>query len=250
MNQYKDFAAIYDELINKDIDYSTWANKILEICSTLNVEKRDYLDLACGTGNMTKELAGHFRSTWAVDMSSQMLTEAETKLRASNIKAKFVCQDICSLKLNSKFDLVTCCLDSTNYILDEEDLKSYLEGVYNHLKDNGLFIFDINSYNKLTNILGNNTFTFDNEDVVYIWENFLEDDIVQMDLTFFVQEGSSYRRFDEEHCERAYKEDFLDKVLSKIGFKIIEKLNNYESLPVDNSCERIAYVLKRNNTQT
>lgn len=250
MNQYKDFAAIYDELINKDIDYGTWANKILHICSTLNVENKDYLDLACGTGNMTNELAGYFRSTWAVDMSSQMLSEAENKLRASNIKAKFVCQDICSLKLNNKFDLVTCCLDSTNYILEEDQLESYLEGVYNHLKDNGVFIFDINSYDKLTSTLGNNTFTFDNEDVVYIWENFLESDIVQMNLTFFVQEGSSYRRFDEEHFERAYKEDFLEKILNKIGFRIIEKLNNYEALPVDYNCERIAYVLKRNNTQT
>jgi ubiquinone/menaquinone biosynthesis C-methylase UbiE len=246
MNQYKDFAAIYDELVNIDIDYDIWADKIMDICSTLNVEKRDYLDLACGTGNMTKELARHFRSTWAVDMSSQMLTEAETKLRASNIKAKFVCQDICSLKLNNKFDLVTCCLDSTNYILEEGQLDNYLKGVYNHLKDKGVFIFDINSYNKLTNILGNNTFTFDSEDVVYIWENFLEDDVVQMNLTFFVQEGSSYRRFDEEHLERAYKEDFLDKVLSKIGFKIIKKLNNYEALPVDNSCERIVYVVGKN----
>jgi ubiquinone/menaquinone biosynthesis C-methylase UbiE len=246
MNQYKDFAAIYDELINIDIDYDAWANKILDICSTLNVEKRDYLDLACGTGNMTKELARHFKSTWAVDMSSQMLTEAETKLRASNIKAKFICQDICNLKLNNKFDLVTCCLDSTNYILEEEQLEGYLKGVYSHLKDNGVFIFDINSYNKLTNILGNNTFTFDSEDVVYIWENYLEDDVVQMNLIFFVQEGSSYRRFDEEHCERAYKEDFLEKVLSKIGFRIIQKLNNYEALPVDSNCERIVYIVEKN----
>lgn len=245
MNQYKDFAAIYDGLINKDIDYNTWANKIMEICSFLNIEKRDYLDLACGTGNMTEKLAKEFRSTWAVDISGQMLTEAEAKLRASNIKAKFVCQDICELKLNNKFDLITCCLDSTNYILEENDLENYLEGVYKHLKDKGLFIFDINSYNKLTSILGNNTFTFDNEDVVYIWENFLEDDIVQMNLTFFVKENDAYRRFNEEHCERAYKEEFLDKILAKIGFKIVEKLNNYQALSIDDDCERLVYAAQK-----
>jgi ubiquinone/menaquinone biosynthesis C-methylase UbiE len=243
MNQYKDFAAIYDELINKDIDYDSWASKILQICSDLKIENKDYLDLACGTGNMTEKLAKNFKSTWAVDMSSQMLTEAETKLRASNIKSRFVCQDICCLKLNNKFDLITCCLDSTNYILDEEDLERYFSGVFSHLRDNGIFIFDINSYYKLTSILGNNTFTFDNEEVVYIWENYLEEDVVQMNLTFFVGEGALYRRFDEEHFERAYMEEFLDKLLSRIGFKIIDKLNNYENVPIDNSCERIVYVL-------
>ncbi|MCM0650619.1 class I SAM-dependent methyltransferase [Clostridium swellfunianum] len=246
MDQYKDFAAIYDKLINRDIDYNVWADKIVNLCSGQNIEMRDYLDLACGTGNMTEILAKHFRTTWAVDMSSQMLTEAETKLRASNIKAKFVCQDISGLKLNNKFDLITCCLDSTNYILDNEDLKNYFENVYNHLKDNGLFVFDINTYYKLTAILGNNTFTYDNEDVVYIWDNFLEEDVVQMNLTFFVKEGSVYRRFDEEHCERAYKEEFLDRILHKIGFKIVCKLDNYVNLSILEDSERIAYVLRKN----
>lgn len=245
MNQYNDFAAIYDELINGDIDYDTWADTIIEICRSQNLEMRDYLDLACGTGNMTEKLAKHFKSTWAVDISSQMLTEAENKLRASNIKAKFVCQDISSLKLNSKFDLITCCLDSTNYILEEEDLESYFKGVFIHMKDNGLFIFDINSYYKLTNILGNNTFTFDNDEVVYIWENYLEEDNVQMNLTFFVKESECYRRFDEEHCERAYREEYLEKLLSKIGFRIINKLNNYMSGNIEHDSERIVYVLEK-----
>jgi SAM-dependent methyltransferase len=174
-----------------------------------------------------------------------MLTEAEGKLRSAGIKAKLVCQDICSLKLNSKFDLITCCLDSTNYITEDEDIKLYFKGVYDHLKDNGLFIFDINSYNKLTEVLGNNTFTFDNEEVVYIWENFLEDDIVSMNLTFFVKEENNYRRFDEEHSERAYKEEYLDKIIKETGFSIIEKLNNYESIAIDKDCERIVYVLRK-----
>jgi ubiquinone/menaquinone biosynthesis C-methylase UbiE len=245
MNQYKDFAAIYDELINGDIDYDAWANKILYICDKFNIEKRDYLDLACGTGNMTEKLAKHFKSIWAVDLSAQMLTEAESKLRTHNIKAKFVNQDICNLKLNNKFDLVTCCLDSTNYIVEEENLKNYFNSVHMHLKDEGIFIFDINSYYKLTHILGNNIFTFDDEEVTYIWENFLEEDVVQMYLTFFVKEESLYRRFDEEHCERAYKESYLEKIIDKAGFKVLEKINNYEAYNFDNSCERIVYVLKK-----
>lgn len=245
MSQYKDFAFIYDELINGDINYGAWANKILDICSSLSIEKKDYLDLACGTGNMTIEIAKHFRNTWAVDISSQMLTEAESKFRALNMKARFVCQDISNLQLNHKFDLITCCLDSTNYILEEGDLENYLNSVYNHLKENGVFIFDINSYYKLTHILGNNIFTFDNDDVVYIWENFLKDDIVQMNLTFFVKNGDLYRRFDEEHCERAYKEHYLDALIGRTGFKIIDKLNNYASSDIDDTCERIVYVLRK-----
>lgn len=245
MNQYKDLAYIYDELINCDVDYKSWADKIINVCLELNIEKKDYLDLACGTGNMTELIAKEFKSTWAIDLSSSMLTEAESKLRTLGIKAKFVCQDICRLKLNQKFDLITCCLDATNYILDEVDLESYFKGVYNHLKDDGVFIFDINSYYKLTNILSNNIFTYDNDKVVYIWENYLENDIVDMKLIFFVKEDESYKRFDEEHSERAYKAEYIEKLVRTVGFNIREKLNNYEKIPIDKNCERITYILTK-----
>lgn len=245
MSQYKDLAHIYDELINCDVDYKAWADKILTLCSSLNVEKKDYLDLACGTGNMTEKISKMFKETWAVDLSSSMLTEAESKLRTHGIRAKFICQDICNLKLNQKFDLITCCLDATNYILDEIDLEAYFTGVFKHLKDSGVFVFDINSYYKLTNILGNNVFTFDDDKVVYIWDNYLENDTVDMKLTFFVKEEEIYKRFDEEHTERAYKEFDIEKIIKKAGFVIKGKLNNYEEIPIDEKCERIAYILAK-----
>jgi hypothetical protein len=94
--------------------------------------------------------------------------------------------------------------------------------------------------------LASNTFTFDNEDVVYIWENYLENNIVEMNLTFFVKEGNVYRRFDEEHTERAYRDEDLEKLILKSGFKIIQKLDNYETILTGGECERIAYVLAKN----
>ncbi|WP_125152755.1 class I SAM-dependent DNA methyltransferase [Clostridium rectalis] len=245
MDCYRRFASIYDRLIKGDIDYSTWAEKILDICEEFEIEKRDYLDLACGTGNITQEISKDFINTWAVDLSYNMLTEAEEKLREKGIKGKFICQDISKLTLNKEFDLITCCLDSTNYLIKDSDIKSYFQSVFKHLKKNGIFIFDINSYYKLTNILGNNIYNYDEDDVYYIWENILEHDIVDMYLTFFVREGDLYKRFDEFHRERAYTQNYIETLIDETGFQIKQILNNYENIPIDNKCERIVYVLKR-----
>jgi len=245
MDCYKEFAHIYDRLINSDINYKAWALNILSICSENNIDYDSYLDLACGTGNLTMEIASKFKHIWAVDLSSDMLSEAERKMREAGMSAKFICQDICSLNLNNTFSLITCCLDSSNYILEKENFKKYLLGAYNLLKDNGLFIFDINSYYKLTNVLGNNTYNYDSDDVVYIWENYLENDVVDMNLIFFVKEGQVYRRFDEHHAERAYSEEYVDSVLKEIGFQVIKKIDNYENKVVNMSTERICYVLKK-----
>ena len=245
MNCYKEFAHIYDRLINSDIDYKTWAYNILCICKEYHLDMDNYLDLACGTGNLTIEIASKFKDIWAVDLSCDMLSQAEKKMRDAHVKANFVCQDICQLNLNNTFNLITCCLDSSNYILEKQNFEKYLLEVYNLLKDDGLFIFDLNSYYKLTNILGNNIYNYDSDDVVYIWENYLENDIVEMNLTFFVKEGQVYKRFDELHSERAYKEEYVESLIKEIGFKVIKKIDNYEDKVVSEHTERVCYVLTK-----
>ena len=80
---------------------------------------------------------------------ASMLREAFNKFKENRIKGRIICQDMTEMQLNRKFDLITSVLDSTNYITDEDDLKKYFSSVKEHLKDDGIFIFDVNSYYKL-----------------------------------------------------------------------------------------------------
>ena len=242
---YGEFAKIYDELINEDINYDEMVDCILRICNENNIEFNDYLDIACGTGNVTVRIAKHFKNIYGVDLSEDMLREAFDKLKSECIKGKIICQDMTELSLNRKFDLITSVLDSTNYVTDIEGLKNYFKGVYEHLKDDGLFIFDVNSYYKLSEILGNNIYTYSEEDVFYTWENVFEDDLLSMFLTFFVKKGELYERFEEEHLERAYKESQLESILEELDFKVINKFDGYSNDNVQANSERIVYVVKK-----
>lgn len=243
---YGEFANIYDELIYEDIDYKKVSNKIIELCNMNNIKFDDYLDLACGTGNVAINVAKYFKSTYAVDLSDDMLNIAFKKFKENKVKAKVICQDMCELQLNNKFDLVTCVLDSTNYLTEDGDIETYFERVYSHLKDEGLFIFDINSYYKLSEILGNNIYTYSSEEVFYTWENSFEDEVLNMFLTFFVKNKQDfYERFEEEHFERAYTEEFIEQSLKKCGFKIVGKFDGYSDKFVEEKSERILYVAKK-----
>lgn len=243
---YGEFAKIYDELIYEDINYDKISNRVINIIEKYNVNCTDYLDLACGTGNIAIKLAKKFKTNYAVDLSEDMLIEAYDKFKKERINCKIICQDMTELSLNHKFDVITCVLDSTNYILENEDLERYFQGVYYHLKDKGLFLFDINSFYKLTNILGNNIFTYSEEEVFYTWENVLEDNIVNMYLTFFIKQGDLYERFEEEHFERAYTEEEIESTLKKCGLQILGKYNSYEEEHVRKDSERILYVVGKN----
>lgn len=245
MDSYKDLSELYDKLIYEDINYDLYCNTILSICDELKIDSDDYLDLACGTGNISVLLGKKFKNVFLVDLSEDMLMKAWSKMKENKIVSKIVCQDMSELSLNRKFDLITCMLDSTNYLIEDEDLSQYFLGVKNHLKDNGVFIFDINSRYKLENILGNNIFTYNSEDVYYIWENIYEDDVVEMNLTFFLKDGECYKRFDETHLERAYDELEIEEALSDAGLKVIKKLDNYSFNEINVESERITYVVKR-----
>ena len=66
-------------------------------------------------------------------------------------------------------------------------------------------------------------------------------------LTFFVKRGELYERFEEEHLERAYTEEFIEENLKKVGFNLIGKFDGYTNLSVSNNTERIVYVVKKMN---
>ncbi|SCK04673.1 Glycine/sarcosine N-methyltransferase [uncultured Clostridium sp.] len=242
---YGEFAKIYDELINEDINYDEMVSRIVNICEEENINFNNYLDVACGTGNVTIRLATKFKDIFAVDLSEDMLREAFEKLKANKLKGKVICQDMTELSLNKKFDLITSVLDSTNYIIEEAGILAYFKSIYEHLNDDGIFIFDINSYYKLSEILGNNIYTYSEEEVFYTWENTFEDNLLSMFLTFFVKKGELYERFEEEHLERAYKEEEIEKYLKLSNLEVINKFDGYTNKDVQVDSERLVYVVKK-----
>ena len=77
---YKEFANIYDELIYEDIDYDEISEKIISLSNENNIEFEDYLDLACGTGNVGVRVGKYFKNMYAVDLSNDMLNIAYAKI--------------------------------------------------------------------------------------------------------------------------------------------------------------------------
>ena len=63
----------------------TVAEKILEICKDNNIKFEDYLDLACGTGNVAVKVCKEFKNTFAVDLSDDMLNVAFEKFKANTV---------------------------------------------------------------------------------------------------------------------------------------------------------------------
>lgn len=89
------------------------------------------MDLACGTGSLTRELAQRGYEMIGVDLSPEMLAEAAEKNQdVDGIPPIFLCQSMDKLNLYGTIDACVCCLDSVNYVTDPKKLQKAFERVY------------------------------------------------------------------------------------------------------------------------
>jgi len=221
---YSQLAQIYD-LLMEDVDYNRWANYLVEQIVKHNAPGNVVLDLGCGTGSISLLLAEKGLQLTGIDISTDMLTQADQKFRENNLNIPLYKQDMRKLILDNYVDVVISTFDTFNYILKFSDLEITFKKVNQVLNRKGLFIFDLNTVFKLAYTLGNNTFTYNTEELAYIWENHYDrvTRLCQMDLTFFSLEEKSgkYLRFDETHIQRAYEEEEISKLLSGTGFDLL-----------------------------
>lgn len=241
MSSYNKFADFYD-ILTENVDYKVRSDYISNFFSEYGNGGINLLDLACGTGNFSKEFSDRGYAVTGLDLSCDMLTVADSKCDG---KVVFIQGDMTDFQFEKKFDYCISMLDSINHLHDVKDVGKCFDRVYNCLSPGGLFIFDVNTVFKHKNILADNTFVFDEDDFFLSWDNeLLEDNTVRILLDFFVFNGKNYDRYSEEFFEKAYEIDELIDKLDKF-----EILGIYDELTLDapkKDSERVYFVLKRN----
>lgn len=248
MEQYSDFAFIYDELMN-DVDYNGWIKYIEEIIEKENVKVQNILELACGTGNLTIPLTKKNYDIAGIDISDQMLNVAREKAEKEGVELVLLQQDIAELDFDvTNLDCILCACDGFNYITYDDDLENVFAKSHELLKDGGLFIFDISSHYKLSTILGNNMHGENREDISYLWQNYFDDEqnLIEMELAFFVKDANGkFDKFEEVHQQRAYTEDEIIESLQISGFTDIKVYGDFTFEKPKKDSERIFFVCKK-----
>ena len=242
MESYKDFARVYDEFMDQT-PYDEWLLNILNVFKKYKIkENAQVLDLGCGTGKMARRLKKEGYQVTAVDNSMDMLEVAASE---EDDGILYVLQDMVSLELPDQMDAVVSICDCMNYILEEEDLKEVFKRVKRFLKDEGVFMFDMNSHYKYQEILACNTFAEDREDASFIWNNFYDesDRINEYQLSLFIQnEQGTYNKYEELHLQKAYDEEEIKQYLYEAGFTSVTVCDADTMGEVKEDSQRLYYI--------
>lgn len=245
---YLALASVYDKL-NEEIDYKKWAD-FFEICfERYGVRKPEIvLDLACGTGRMTCEMAKRGYDMIGVDGSIDMLSEAYSKNTEGIL---YLCQDMRELDLYGTVGATLCCLDSLNYLTEDKDFIKVLSLVHNYSDPDALFMFDVNSRYKFENIYADNSYILEAEGengaIFCGWQNSYdrESKICSFYLSVFEEgENGEYYRADEEQRERFYSTKEIKNALESTGFELVDIFSDTDFSAVNENSERLYFVAR------
>ncbi len=223
MASYEFLAGDYDTL-TADVDYACWADYAEGHFRRGKRPVNRVLDLCCGTGSLTLELGRRGYEMTGVDLSEEMLTQAEEKCREAGLEVPFFHQDMSALRLPERVDVCVCFLDSVNYVLKPERLKRAFRRVWDCLEPGGLFLFDADTPEKLSAMDGQ-VFLDETEDVFCVWRGEYSEKkrICSFWMDIFEREGGLWRRGGELHEEYAYTMDELEEYLREAGFAQVRR---------------------------
>ncbi len=248
---YGIFSYSYD-ILTENVQYEKIANKVCSLLHGNGVDGGLLLDLGCGTGTLSFLLEKLGYDIIGVDASEDMLMIANEKKYEAESSAMFLCQRAEELDLFGTIDCAVSCLDTINHIDSLEKIEKAFSLVSLFMNMNGIFIFDMNTPYKHKEVLGNNTFIYDMDEVYCAWQNTLDEQNGKtiIDLDFFIknEDDECYERYSENFSEYIYNIDDIIKIINKCGFTLLETIDDYSENPVNEATERITFVVEKTET--
>ncbi|CAB49808.1 class I SAM-dependent methyltransferase [Pyrococcus abyssi] len=124
------------ELVKKEIDF-------VEDLFRREAERevKRILDLACGTGTPTLELAKRGYEVIGLDLHEEMLQVARRKSEKEGIKVEFIQGNALEIDFEEEFDAITMFFSSITYF-DDYSIQQLFNSIKQALKPGGIFVAD------------------------------------------------------------------------------------------------------------
>ncbi len=245
METYETFARVYDAIMDDSL-YEKWTAFSLRHLP----KKKDakLLELACGTGIQSLRFKEAGFDVTGLDLSGDMLKIANKRAQVAGFDLSFIQANMLDLSAVGTFDYVTCYSDSICYMQDEVEVGDVFKQVYDHLKEGGVFIFDVHSTYQIDEIFPGYSYHENAEDFAMVWDSYADEapHSVVHELTFFIQdEDGRFTRFDEVHEERTYDILTYDILPEQAGFTSFKVYADFEDQEPGDTSRRWFFVCRK-----
>jgi len=205
------------------------------------------LDLCCGKGRHSLELARRGFRVTGVDKTAAYLQEARKRAETEELRIEFIKEDMRKFSRNDAFDVVINMFTSLGYFEDLADDKRVLANMYRSLRKGGTLMIDVMGKEILARIFRerdwqeqNGSFVLQERKICRSW-SWIENRWI------LLKEGKQYEAL---ISHRLYSAEELSGLLTDSGFSCVNIYGDLTGAEYGHNAKRlIAVANKQKNNQ-
>ena len=187
-----------------------FGEQLLKWLQRNDINPKNSMDLACGTGVLCRILAKEGIRAAGMDYSEGMIHIAKQE----DPGTPYEVADMTVFCPEEKYDLVTCTGDALNHIGSLEDIEKIFRNVYAYTSPGGYFVFDLLNENEVST---SEPFEMDFTETTRVWFQMTRPGEKQVNLKIRVYENGELA-FEENIRETIHDPKVICDMLRKSGF--------------------------------
>ena len=247
---YNEFAYFYDEF-NGEADYDALYGYVTDELKAHGVADGILADLGCGTGDLTLMLTQAGYDVIGIDRSEEMLSVLREKADELGLIGRLLLlkQDLLDLDLYGTIRAAVSTFDTYSHIGPLDNFEKAIRKAAYFMEKGGVFLFDMNTPYKHRNVLGDNEFTFEEEDAACVWHNHYNAADRKVEITVDIDYHETGEHFHEEFCEYTYDLATIRAALEKHGFALESVCDGETFGPLTEESQRYFFCATKQYTQ-
>jgi SAM-dependent methyltransferase len=213
------------------------------IISLLNIQPGiRVLDLCCGVGRHSLELARRGFHVTGVDRTSKYLEQARERSQAEGLDVEFAQEDMRTFCRPNTYDAAISMFTSFGYFENPEEDRQVAMNVYRSLKSGGLFLTDMMGKEVLAHIFQERDW-HEVDGVIWLQERKVSQNWGWMWNRWILLRGNE--RIEGEISYRLYSATEMVSLLKGCGFTAVDVYGGLDGSPYDHTARRMVTVARK-----
>lgn len=237
------FWETFEEMMFSHRRWEVTPVEVDSIVSLLNIQPGiRVLDLGCGPGRHSLELARRGYHVIGVDRTRKYLDDAVEKAKKEDLNVEFICEDMRTFCRPDTFDVVINMFTSFGYFEDPEEDRHVVTNIYRSLKSGGVLLLETNGKEVLARIFLERNWE-EVDGVIVLQERKVSQNWGWMWNRWILLKGNE--RIEGELSHRLYSATEIVSLMKECGFASVDVYGGLDGGPYDHTARRMVVVARK-----
>jgi SAM-dependent methyltransferase len=216
--------------------------EVTKIIKLLNIQPgSNILDLCCGIGRHSLELARRGYQVTGIDRTRVYLDKARKQAKKEGLDIEFAQEDMRLFLRPGAFDITISMFTSFSYFDDPQEDKHVVKNVFESLKTGGRFIIQMHGKETLAKIFTERDWNENKDDgAIVLHERKVSQNWNWMENRWIMLKGN--KRIENKLSHRLYAGSEIAALLGDCGFTRVDVLGDLEGNPYDHTARQLVIV--------